>query len=288
MNQKKILSLAGVSLITLIWGYAFIIVKEAVDVMPVTYMLSARFSIAFIALSAIYFYKYKLLNMSYILQGLILGLLLYLMYYFQTYGCLYTTAGKNAFLTTIYVIIVPFINWLIVKSKPTKFNIIAGFMALTGIGLLSLNGDLSINIGDILTIICGFFVALHLIYVSKYAKTNDAILLSVLQLGFASLIGWIVVIISGEAVETEIFTANIINSLLYLGILSTMVANVLQNVCQKYLSPSVTSLILSAESVVAMIFSVWLLGETLTVKMIIGCILIFTSICISELKHYPD
>ena len=90
---------------------------------------------------------------------MILGAFLCLSYQFQTYGLKHTTASKNAFITTLYVIIVPFLYWIVSKKRPTGRNIAAAFLAVIDLALLSLQGDLSINYGDFLTLVCGLMFA---------------------------------------------------------------------------------------------------------------------------------
>lgn len=78
-------------------------------------------------------------------------------------------------MTTVYVVIVPFLHWLINRKKPDKYCVCAAFLAVVGIGLLSLNGDLSMNVGDVLTLICGLGYALHMIFIDRYARTQDPV-----------------------------------------------------------------------------------------------------------------
>ena len=118
-NKKSVVVLASIGMLvaTAIWGFAFVIVKEAVDVIPPIYMLAFRFTIAAIAMTVFFIGRLKHLTKSIWLHGAWLGLWLYLAYAFQTWGCLYTTAGKNAFITVIYVVIVPFLAWLWFHEK---------------------------------------------------------------------------------------------------------------------------------------------------------------------------
>ena len=88
---------------------------------------------------------------------------MYLGYIFQTYGLTHTTPGKKRFLTAVYCVIVPFLVWLLYKQKPDKYNITAAFLCLLGIGLVSLKGDFSIGIGDLLTLVGGVFFALQVV-----------------------------------------------------------------------------------------------------------------------------
>jgi len=175
----------GMLLTAAIWGFAFVVVKDSLDVVPPIYMLSFRFTIAGIVLALICIKKLALLNKTILLHGAVLGFFLFIAYAFQTIGCQYTTAGKNAFLTTIYVILVPLFLWILTKQQPKPQTIIAAFIALVGIALLSLQEDFSINKGDLLTIFCSIGFSLHMIFIAHYNATEDAVLLTILQILFA-------------------------------------------------------------------------------------------------------
>lgn len=286
--NKKYLSICcslGLILTAAIWGFAFVIVKDSLDYIGPVWMVAFRFTIATICLAIIYNKKLKLLNKSYFINGGILGLFLFMAYLTQTIGCDYTTAGKNAFLTTIYVILIPLISWPLYKKWPGLLVFVSAILCVTGIGLLSLGqGDgEGMNIGDILTLICGLFYALHIIFVEKFNRKQDALLLTVLQFAYAALFGWLVAPFYDGAFPLEqVKNFKVIESMMYLGIFSTMIAFSLQNICLKFVPSALASLFLSLESVFGVFFSVLLLGEILTVRMWIGCILIFAAILLSE------
>lgn len=285
-KESKIRFLANMGMLgtAVIWGFAFVVVKDSLDLIPPTWMLAFRFTIASVVLGLIFIKRMKTVNREILAQGAVLGVFLFLSYLFQTIGCQYTTAGKNAFLTTIYVILVPFLYWMISKIRPDAYCMVAAVLALVGIGLLSLQGDLTMNVGDVLTLICGFGFALHMIYIDRYAKIHDPVILTVLQLGFAALFSWILAPFLDGGFPAGAFEPNIIGGMLYLGIFSTMIGFLLQNVCQKYTTPNAASLLLSMESVFGVLFSVLLLGERMTPRMVVGCVLLFVAVILAETK----
>ncbi len=275
---------AGMAFTALIWGFAFVVVKDSVDAVPPVYMLAFRFTIAFAGLSLVFCRKLSGITKSDLFCGSFLGFWLFISYFFQTVGIQYTTAGKNAFLTTIYVVIVPFLHWGINKKKPDRYCVAAAFLAVAGIGLLSLRGDLTVNIGDLLTLVCGFGYAFHMIYIDKYTETHDPVLLTILQIGTAALISWAAAPFADGGFPEAVFAWKHLSGMLYLGLGSTLVAFLLQNVCQKYTTPTSASLFLSLESVFGVLFSMLFLGEYLTARMTAGCVLIFTAIIMAETK----
>ena len=283
-NTRPFVCAFGLIFVTIIWGFAFVVVKNSLDYVPPLYMMAFRFTIASVVLALLFLPKFKHLDKSTFFHGMILGIFLFAAYAFQTVGLQFTTAGKNAFLTTTYVIMVPFLNWFFHKSKPSWNCVLAAIIALIGIGLLSLQGDFSMNRGDVLTIICGFFFAVHIIFISRYTQTQDPVLLTILQLAFSALFSWIFApFTNGHFPLQETLRTDVIVSMLYLGLFSTLLCFLLQNVCQKYLRASTTSLLLSFESVFGVIFSIIFLKEILTAKMIVGCVLIFFALVLSEI-----
>ncbi len=284
-NNVSILSSAGLLLAAAIWGFAFVIVKDSLEYIGASWMLAFRFSIAAFVLAIIYCKKLKNLTKSAWLHGGILGLYLFLAYLVQTIGCDYTTAGKNAFLTTSYVFLIPILLWIIEKRRPACYVFLCAIMSLIGIGLLALGtGDGgAVNIGDVLTLICGIFYALHIIFTSKYNEHHDPILLTVLQFLFAALLSWIFApIFDGKFPLAELLNPRVLVSMLYLGLFSTLICFVLQNVGLKYLPSAWASLLLSFESVFGVLFSTILLNEKITLRMSFGCLLIFMAVVLAQ------
>ncbi len=280
--NKASLSQVGLLVATIIWGSAFCVMKDTLNTIPTNFLLAIRFSVAAIILSLVFIRKFRFLNMGYILRGLVLGAFLYIAYAFQTYGLADTTPGKNAFLTAVYCIIVPFLYAALKRRLPDKFSIIASIFCIGGIGFVSLNGNLSISIGDILTLGCGLFYAMHIVAVAKFSKDYDPILLTIFQFFFAGIFGWI----GGGFSEKfpTVWSPSVIMSLLYLSIFATAIALLLQNIGQKYTHPATASIILSLESVFGVVFSAIFGYEVLSPKTFLGFVLIFVAIIISETK----
>ena len=135
MNTKftSIAASAGLLLAATIWGFSFVIVKDSLDYIGAFYMVAYRYTIAAVTMSLIFIKKWKLLSWEYIRHGALTGLFLFLAYATQTVGCDYTTAGKNAFLTTFYVIMIPVLTWLLFKKRPRFYVFIAAVMSLTSL-----------------------------------------------------------------------------------------------------------------------------------------------------------
>ena len=284
-NKIRVLSSLGLLLAAVIWGFAFVVVKNSLDLIPPIYMLAFRFTIAAAALTLIMLPKLRNLTRRDWMSGAVLGFFLFTAHAVQTIGCQYTTAGKNAFLTTIYVIIVPFLHWIMNRKRPSGYAMTAAMIAVVGIGLLSLQGgDAGVNIGDVLTVLCGFLFAVHIVYIDRYTESQDPIILTVMQMIFAAIFSWILAPICDGGFPAAAFQSEVVTGMLYLGLLSTMVGFLLQNVGQKYTAPSTASLLLSFESVFGVLFSVIFLQEQLTLRMLFGCGLMFFAVLLVETR----
>ncbi|MCR4939820.1 MAG: DMT family transporter [Treponemataceae bacterium] len=287
MNKKLVTfsASAGLLLVTVIWGAAFAVVKNSLDYVPPIHMMAFRFTIAGLVMSLVFIKKLIRMKKEELIHGVGIGVFLFLAYAFQTIGCNYTTAGKNAFLTTVYVILVPFLNWILIKRRPDVFSLVAAVLSVTGIGLLSLEGDLSMNKGDVLTLICGFCYALQIIFIARWSQDDDPVLLALLQIIVAAILSWITApFIDGKMKWSVLGRWDVVSGMLYLGLLSTMVAFALQTVCQKYLAPSLAAILMSFEAVFGALSGVIFLGEIIPPRGIVGCVLMFIAVVISETK----
>lgn len=288
LRKKQIFSKAGLFAVAVIWGSSFIIVKNTVNVLPPLYLIALRFTIAFAVLSAVFFKHYKSIDRQYIISSAIIGFFSFAAYWGQTIGITATTPGKNAFLTTVYCILVPFLYWLVDKTEPTMGQIAAAVLCVVGVGLISLNESFNIEYGDMLTLVGGFFFACQMVAISKFSKNRDILLLVILQFGFCALFCWIYSLIFENHADYAIVDAGTAFSVIYLGIVATALCYLVQNIAQKYDSPSSVSVILSLEAVFGVIFSVALGAEKLTLKIVTGFIFVFTAVLTSELSKHKD
>lgn len=280
----KALAVLGLIVTTIIWGSAFVVMKNSVKVIPPAYLLALRFTIASIALVAVFWKRVRTIQKMDLLCGGILGVFLFISYFFQTYGLKYTTASKNAFITTLYVILVPFLHWFFNRKKPSRNNVAAAGIAVLGLALISFEGDLTVNIGDLMTLVCGLFFAFHIVFIDRYTADHDPIRLTVIQMVMAALLSWVIAPPLEGTLDFGLIDQSMIIGLLYLGIFSTMLCFLFQNMGQKHLSPNTSSIILSFESVFGLLFSALFLGELVTPKLISGCVLMFAAVILSEYK----
>lgn len=282
MENKKVLARLAILLATVIWGSSFVVLKSTLDFLPILFILAFRFLTAGVLLSVIFWKTVKKISWGAVLNGGIIGACLFLAYYLQTIGLANTTPGKNAFLTAVYCIIVPFQFWAVDKKRPDKYNIIAAVTCLTGIGLVSLTESFTIQMGDYMTLLSGFFWAAHIVLIAKFSKDYDPVLLTIIQFfscGIIAAVGSVFV----DTVPEGWFSGAWIE-LLYMAVFCTAVTLLCQNWGQSKLPPSNAAILLTLESVFGVLFSVILYNERITPRLFIGFCLIFAATIISETK----
>ncbi|CAM3271479.1 DMT family transporter [Filibacter tadaridae] len=280
--MRKYFGEIGLLITAIIWGSGFVASAVSLDYYTPYQILEGRFLIGALLLSVIFHKKLKGIKKSTLAKGALLGTFLYIAFALQTIGLQYTTPSKNAFLTSVNVIIVPFIGFILYKKKINLFELCGAVLAMLGVAVLSLKLTSEINSGDLLTLGCAVAFAFHIFYTSKYVKDEDPVLLTLIQMAVATGIGFIVVVAKGEmsfSVESAGFVP-----LIYLGIFSTTLGFLLQTVAQKFITETKAAIILSTESFWGMVFSVVILSEVLTFKIIVGAMLILSAIVISETK----
>ncbi|MCL2152262.1 MAG: DMT family transporter [Oscillospiraceae bacterium] len=280
--KKKSLGRVGLFVATFIWGISFVLMKNVLSSVPPLYILAFRFCGAALILLPICAGKLKKLDKSYLFGGALMGLALLLGYLFQTYGLRQTTPGKNAFLTSVYCVIVPFLYWAYNKKRPDRYNVSAAIICLIGIGMISLDGDLRIGVGDALTIVCGFFYANHLVVTARFIHGRDPIVLAMFQFAFVGVAALIAATIF-EPFPTLMAVADIW-TLVFLTVISTAVCLLLQIFGQKYTPPSQAAVIMTVESVFGALSSLVILNEAFTFRLVVGFVLTFAAIVISETK----
>lgn len=268
----------------LIWGTSFFIMKDALDSMPVQYLLAVRFTIGAILLGLVCWQKWPAFTRDYLWRGALIGGCLFTAYSVQTYGLALTTPSKNAFLTAVYCVMVPFLYWLFVGVRPDKYNVLAAVLCVAGVGLVSISGDLTVNLGDGLTMVSAFFYAAHIVAVAKVSRGKDIYLLTVMQFVFAALYAWVGGLLFEEFPAAALADPGTFLPLLYLGVMATTVALLFQNVGQVWSDPTSAAVILSLESVFGVLSSVLFAGDEVSVRMAAGFVLIFVAVLCSETK----
>ena len=282
--KKTVLGPIMLVFAALIWGSSFIVMKDVVDFLTPAVLLFVRFTLATGFMIVLFFKYLKDIKKSDFISGAITGGCLFTAYFVQTIGLTMTTPSKNAFLTAVYCAIVPFLVWIFYHKKPDGYNFIAAILCFIGIGFVSLTGNLTLQMGDLLTLVGGFFYAFHILAVKKFTKDTHPIRLTTFQFGFAAIYAGIVSLFIEDITMITMIKSSMGLQLFYLAFFATTLALLFQNMGQKWTSECNASFIFSLESVFGVLFSVLFYGEVLTMRVIIGFILIFVAMIISETK----
>lgn len=272
-------------LTAMIWGLSFVaLVVGMKDMGPFVYN-GICFSLGGTALIiVILLTKRKIENdFSKVLKsGIVCGLFLFLASSFQKLGVSGSTAGKIAFITSTYMIIVPIITFI--KYKKTNNRIwISIFLALIGLYLLCIDDKFVLSRGDSFLFVSAFFFACHVLAVDKHSKGNDPLILSSIQFYVCGILSLAVSFFAKENIDlTSIYNALI--PVLYGGFMSVGIAFTLQVIAQKDAKPETAGVLMSLESVFASIGGLIILGEKMHQKGYLGCLLIFAGVIILQIK----
>lgn len=266
---------------TLIWGSSFFIMKDALDSVDLMFLLAFRFSLSAVILALVFWKRWKAIDRSYLWTGGIMGLLQFGAYTVQNYGLMDTTPGKNAFFTAVYCIIVPFLYWAIDRRQPTRYNVLAAILCISGIGFVSWDGGFYLTGGDFMTLVSGFLYAAHIVAVAKFSDNRDIFPLTVIQFAVASVCFWLGTFFT-HGIPTGGLPTQAWLVLLYLAIAATTLALLFQNIGQKYTAPSEAAVLMSLEAPFGVAFSVIFTDEAPNAFMYFGFFLIFMAVLCSE------
>lgn len=289
--MKKWLAIGALILVTVIWGGGFVASDIALESMKPFQIMMVRFLLASVLMGVISRGQRKSEEKlkdraGAIKAGVLMGVTLFMGFAFQIIGLQYTTPSKNAFLTALNVVIVPFIAFVILKKKIGAKGIIGAVMSVLGVALLSLNGNFTVSLGDGLTLFCAVGFAFQIFFTSEFVKKYPASVLNAVQMFTAFVLSAISLMIFGEN-DFQVTTQGWLSAL-YLGVVSTTICYLLQTACQKYIDETKAAIILSMESVFGTIFSILILHEVVTVRMVIGCAVILAAVIISNMSETSE
>lgn len=282
---------------TMIWGFAFVAQKAAV-VLPPFAVCAIRAGIASLFLMAVipltdkitatgrkFYTKRGLdLNKREIIGGIVIGIILTASSVLQQAGLSDTDAGKAAFITTLYVVLVPIFNSFL--GKKPGVNVIIGVpVALLGFFFLCIKPGIGIAPSDLLVLGCAFVFTFHIIGVDRLSVGCDGVRLSLVQFIVSFILDMVLSLIFEGVVSGELIMS-VLPSLIFLGIGSSGIAYTLQIVGQKHADPNVSSLILSLESVFAVIGASIVLGERMSPREYLGSALVLLAVFMAQTE--PD
>lgn len=268
-------------LVTIVWGSGYVVNEMLLQAISPFQILTGRFLLTFLILAFLARTKIKYIQKNTIQKGIILGILLFTAFSLQTVGLLFTTPSKNAFLTQISVVFVPIISFFFFKQRVLLKTQLGILISLIGVTFMSLNGFGSINIGDVLSILCALFFALQVIMMGQFVQKEDAISLMFIQMGTASILSLSVNIMQRNVYMGGNSTVNML--LIYLAVFGTLFGYGVQTAAQKVVTASEISLVLSLESFWGMMLSIVFLKEVVKGREMFGAWLILIGVLVSQI-----
>ncbi|MBM6605775.1 DMT family transporter [Enterobacteriaceae bacterium RIT814] len=269
-------------LITMFWGGTFLAVQYAVTLSDPFFFVGLRFATAAIAVALISLKSLRGLTLRELKAGVAIGVAIAMGYSLQTWGLQSISSSKSAFITAMYVPLVPLLQWLCLGRIPGIMSCVGIVLAFIGLILLAGPGDnlLALGPGEIITLVGAIAIAAEIILISAWAGQVDVKRVTVVQLATASLVAFGAMVPAGEAVPA--LSPGLIVVALGLGIFSAII-QVTMNWAQKSVSPTRATVIYTGEPVWAGIFG-RIAGERLPVLALLGGVFIVVGVLVSELK----
>lgn len=277
-SKSPTLALIAIVLVTAVWGGTFLMVQDVVAGMPVMDFLALRFTLATLALLALRPRALRGLGKTGLRHGLVLGLLLGLGYATQTFGLKYTSATVSGFITGMCVVFTPVVAWVLLRRRTDRTTWLAVGLATVGLGFLSLRGW-EVGAGELLTLACALFYALHIVGLSVWSGQHDIYGLTVVQLGTVAAISAAVALPLGPHAAPSAFAWL---AIAFTAVLATAVAFLVQTWAQSLLPPARVGVALTMEPVFAGVFGVLLGHNALTPAIITGAALVLGAMLLTE------
>lgn len=280
MNSRKAeLLMASVSLA---WGSSYLLMKIGLDGIGPYNLITLRFGIAFLAMSLIFLPRYRQLSVPTLAKGLLMGAILFLIFFGMVNGVNHTTASTAGFLTSTTVVMVPVLECLLKRALPSKTMVVSILLSVAGLFLLTAKDGIVLDTGAVYCLIGAFFYAVYIMVFARLAKGNDTLLISIIQLGIASFLGAVFMFLS----ETPSLPATPMQwgAIFGLGLICSAYGFVVQPIAQRYTTPEKIGLIFSLEPVFSALLSYIFLHEILGLKGYLGAILIFAAVIFTELS----
>ena len=289
-NLIKILSRLALLTTAVVWGSSLVVLSLVRDAFAPNMVLAIRFGVASIVLSLIFAPRFKHYDKTYLINGSIIGVFLFIAYSAQTIGVVSAggAPGRSGFISASYCVIVPFLAWIFLRERPDIYNISAAILCITGLFFVFYkdligSANVGITLGDFYALLSGLLFAAHIVSVAKFGKGKDPILITITQFAMATIISIIVTFLFEDNSKMIINTGSILG-VGYLAIMCTAIALLFQTIGQSNTPSSTAAIILGLESIFSIIFAVIWAGEVLSVFSVIGFFFIFIAIIVSETK----
>jgi len=288
--SKSLVADMALLFVSFVWGATFVMVQDAVSILPPFAFNAVRFFTAFCLFACLAFFTPDIkdkINDNSIKKGLIIGIWLCCGYSTQTFGLLYTTSSNAGFITGLSVVMVPIFAFFMLRHKIRIQALVGISCAATGLYLLTMTGPVSFNKGDLLILFAAASFALHIVFTGKFSPGQSALVLCMIQVAVVSVLNLACSLMFedfiGLAGSGAIINPSVIIALLITACLGTVFAFLTQTRLQRFTTPTRVALIFSTEPVFAAAAGYIWAGERLGTKAVIGCVIILSGMIISEL-----
>jgi drug/metabolite transporter (DMT)-like permease len=273
-------------LVTAVWGSTFVVVKHAVERMPVMDFLAWRFAIAATIMALARPLAIRSLDARGRRAGVLLGLALGGGYVAQTFGLQHTPASVSGFITGLFVVFTPLCAGVLLHKRIDRVTWLAVAVATVGLGLISLQG-FSIGSGEAITLLCALAFGLHIVGLGEWSSSYDAAALAIVQLSTVAVISIVIAAPSSLAPPPD---AGVWGAVLLTAIAATALAFFIQTWAQARLAPTRAAVVLTMEPVFAGIFGVAVGGDSLSARTVTGAVLVLVAMYLVELgpRHAKD
>lgn len=285
-------------IVAMIWGAGFVATEESLKFLEPLQMQIFRFGIAAVAATIVFHKKLRNASKRSMIYGVIIGVAFFAAMTFQSFGLVYTTVPKNAFITVINVIWVPILSYILFRTKPKGYLLYGILVMIVGFfflifeinifdlsnSLANLKQQMNVNIGDFLTLICSLAFAMHVILGGEFVKDEDPITILIFQLYTSTILSFILSCVM-EGNPMNMGASNLMNalpSLFFLAIFSSLISFGLQLIAQQYVPAANTAVICSMESLFASLFAVVLGSVALSSSLVIASLVITVGIVWAE------
>jgi drug/metabolite transporter (DMT)-like permease len=260
-------------LTTLFWGGSFLFTKIGLREIPPPVFVLVRFTLATLIMLIVFARRLTSLNRDILRRGVIVGSALGLTNISFVFGIQGTSISRAGVLNNLFVLFIPLITKLIWKDRIGRTNMGGIALAAAGIWLLATSGGIGFNRGDLISTVCAFFIAGHIITVSKVLRDDDVYLVSMVQFATVAAIAGLTTLIT--PLPQFSFSATSIMTIVYCAIFPTVICFTLQNTFQRYVTPTRAGLIYTLDPVWSLLAGLFILGEHLRPLEWLGCGLIF-------------
>jgi len=278
------LAMSTLVIVTAVWGYTFVTVKEAISYMPVMDFLAVRFSLAAVVMLILRPTCLRHITRRGLWRGMVLGVMLGLSFITQTYGLVTASATVSGFITGMNVVITPILAWIFLRQHVSLYNWLAVALTTIGLALLSLYGW-SFGTGEMLTLLCAMFIAIHIVALGAWSSKHEIYSLALVQVATVAVICSLAAIPGGITIPPNVSVWETIG---ITAVLATALAFFVQTWAQSLISPTKIAIIMTMEPVFAGIFGVIIGGDKLTLRIISGAACVLVAMFITNLKSKPS